>query len=103
MQRHEFLLIENDDAAMKLALAWPQLPHDEYEGEEPEELFSQWAETAGVADLDAYRCAPVLFANAICLPDGSLDPTAQAMIAAKLAVRLRAARAAASRSRGGRA
>jgi len=102
MERHEFMLIESDEAAMKLALAWSSLQHEDFEGEDTEGIFEAWAEAAGVPELEAHRCAPILFAHSICLPDGSLDLTAQSLITAKLAVRMRAARAPAARQRMGR-
>jgi len=99
-----FVLIERDEAAQRLILAWPNvapwpdtlveavragirelrpaLPRNHHR------RLADWAQLAGVAVAEAYRCESVLLGNEFCLAGGAVDPNIAQLVQAALFRRL---------------
>jgi hypothetical protein len=88
VEPRDFIVIENDMAAQKLAASWDRLT---YTGTDTFRLYDEWAARAGVYLADVFRCAPMLHASSICLTvDGHrvVDPLALQFIQAQLLQRM---------------
>lgn len=79
MNSEALVFLEGDQSARMLVTAWPQIePAKARNGTllAPEVNYEHWARIAGVPLGEAYRCAPVLFANGACKPEGGADEKA---------------------------
>lgn len=83
--RDDFLLIEDDVAAQRMMVSWPNVPEIRNE----DTLLSTWARTANVSVVDAYRCAPVLWQSGLCDRDSrEVNDEALSLVNIALARRL---------------
>jgi hypothetical protein len=94
MQPGGFSLIEREESAQRLALAWtPELAA--IRNEHRRRL--EWSVRAGVDLAEVYRWAPVLLTSGIIYADGSIDPQLSRFVQTAVLSRLGLRRTARSR------
>lgn len=72
------VFLRGNDAAQRLAIAWPLVENRAVA--EPD-LVREWARLADVPPHVAERLAIVLWRHEICRADGTVDPLAEAFVA----------------------
>jgi hypothetical protein len=75
-----FLLLEQDAAAQRLLVAWPDVPRIRNR----HLRLAEWARRAHVSVSDAYRCEPALVGGGLCGADGYVEPNLLTVVRAAL-------------------